>query len=187
MATIKFLLGIICIGFIGSNSLPGRYLLIGSGMKNKQDSQRQALVEMAEHELGVRELTGNNDGERVEAYLASAGLKKGQPWCAAYISWVYARMGYGKPRSGWCPDLFPSSRLARSALPGNVLGIYFSQYKRIAHVGLIVQQKGNWVTSVEGNTNVTGSREGDGVYKKIRHIRTIRSIADWITEGRILK
>lgn len=187
MATIKFLLGIICIAFIGGNSLSDRTLLISYSIKNKQNSQRQALVELAEHELGVRELTGKNDGERVEAYLASAGLKKGQPWCAAYISWVYARMGYLKPRSGWCPDLFPASRLARSALPGNILGIYFPEYKRIAHVGLIVQQKGDWITSVEGNTNVTGSREGDGVYKKMRHIRTIRSIADWISERRVVK
>lgn len=187
MATIKFLLGIICIAFIGGINLPGRNLLTGWSIKRVQDLQRQALVETADHELGVRELTGNNDGERVEAYLAAIGLKKGQPWCAAYISWVYAQMGYGKPRSGWCPDLFPSSRLARSALPGNILGIYFPEYKRIAHVGLIVQQKGSWIISVEGNTNVTGSRDGDGVYKKIRHIRTIRRIADWITERGKLK
>jgi hypothetical protein len=145
---------------------------------------RDELVRIAQKEVGVREQTGNNDGAKVESYLAVVKLKKGQPWCAAYVSWVYAQAGLAKPRSGWSPDLFPASRLARSALPGNVLGIYFSSLKRIAHVGLIVRQKNEWVCSTEGNTNVSGSREGDGVYTKLRHIKTIYKIADWVTEGR---
>jgi len=31
-------------------------------------------------EVGVREQSGKNDGERVEAYLAYVGLKKGNPY-----------------------------------------------------------------------------------------------------------
>ncbi|WP_442591539.1 peptidoglycan-binding protein [Pedobacter sp. AW31-3R] len=144
------------------------------------EAQRTAIVQIATNELGVREKTGNNDGEKVEAYLKCVDLKKGQPWCAAYVSWVFAKAGFKAPRSGWSPSLFPSSRLARSALPGNVLGIYFPAYKRIAHVGLITGVDGEWIVSVEGNTNVTGSREGDGVYKKWRHIKTIYRMADWL-------
>ncbi|WP_442591915.1 CHAP domain-containing protein [Pedobacter sp. AW31-3R] len=143
---------------------------------------RKELVKIASDELGVKEKTGHNDGERVEAYLKCVNLKRGQPWCAAYVSWIFAKAGFSKPRSGWSPDLFPSSRLARSALPGNVLGIYFASYQRIAHVGLITNVDGEWITSVEGNTNVNGSREGDGVYKKLRHLKTIYRMADWIGE-----
>ena len=144
---------------------------------------RSRLVKLAENEIGVRERNGNNSGPRVEEYLRTVGLKSGQPWCAAFVSWVYAKSNFPKPRSGWSPDLLPTGRLARSALPGNILGIYFSEYRRIAHVGLITRQDGDWVTSVEGNTNVTGSREGDGVYLKKRHVKTIYRIADWIEQG----
>lgn len=143
-----------------------------------------AIIATASHEIGVRELTEHNDGPRVEAYLATVQLKKGEPYCAAFISWVFAQCGRSKPRSGWCPDLFPDSRLARSALPADVAGIYFSEKKRIAHVGLVVHQMGSWVTLVEANTNVAGSREGDGVYKKLRNIKSIHSLADWVAERR---
>jgi len=53
--------------------------------------------------------------------------------------------------------------------------------KRIAHVGFIHAQEGDYYITVEGNTNQAGSREGDGVYKKRRPKRTIYKVADYIT------
>ncbi|SDZ84815.1 C40 family peptidase [Pedobacter hartonius] len=187
MSTIKLFLCILCLTYLGSNELYRRDLLIRILTHTRQNPSRFTITEIARHEIGVRELTGHNDGPRVEAYLSTVKLKRGEPWCAAYVSWVYAKAGFPKPRSGWSPDLFPSSRLARSALPGDVIGIYFPDLRRIAHVGIVMEQKGDWIYSTEGNTTVEGSREGDGVFKKVRHIRTIRSIADWITERRKVK
>jgi len=69
-------------------------------------------------------------------------------------------------------------------LPGDVLGIYFPNLNRIAHVGIVEKLMGHWCVSIEGNTSVSGSREGDGVYRKIRHLKTIHSLADWIKKGR---
>jgi len=165
-------LGIFCFGFAGSTGLSHSHLL----------TMREKLVHRAEQEIGVREKTGKNDGVRVETYLRAVNLKKGAPWCAAYISWLFAQEGLNKPRTGWSPDMFPRSRLARSTLPGNLIGIYSPEQKRIVHVGLIIGRDGDYVLSIEGNTNVTGSPEGDGVYKKRRHIKTINSIADWLTD-----
>jgi hypothetical protein len=181
MATIKLLLGIFL--FTATSS----YGMLMCGMLRPsiiEQQLREHLISVAKREVGVRELTGKNDGKKVESYLAVMKLKKGQPWCAAFVSWVYAQAGLAKPRSGWSPDLFPVSRLARSALPGNILGIYFPELKRIAHVGIITGQKNDWVFSTEGNTNVTGSREGDGVYEKLRHVKTIYRMSDWVTERR---
>lgn len=152
-----------------------------------QDDDRaccERLVAIAEQELGIREKSGHNDGERVETYLACVGLKKGEPWCAAYISWIFAREGFVKPRSGWSPDLFPSSRLARSALPADVIGIYMPDKNRIAHVGLVQKIEGQYCLSLEGNTNISGSIEGDGVYRRRRLLKTIYRISDWVKNGR---
>lgn len=189
MATIKLLLGIFCFAITGSIGLLKRDLLVQKVTERvlvpvDEMKQRLRLVELAVMEIGVREKTGRNDGIRVEAYLASAVLKKGLPWCGAFISWVYQQAGYARPRTGWTPALFPSSRLARSALPGNLLGVYFPKLKRIAHVGLIEKLEGEWCVSVEGNTNSQGSSEGDGVYRKRRHVKTIYQIADWVKNGR---
>jgi hypothetical protein len=68
-----------------------------------------------------------------------------------------------------------------------LFGIYFPTLKRIAHCGAIEQVNGNWISGIEGNTSVNGSRDGDGVYRKLRHIKTIYRYADWITKKPILK
>jgi cell wall-associated NlpC family hydrolase len=184
MATIKLFLSILCFAFAGSNGMLTGHLLSSPplGRPIQRGSCRDNLVRAAQREIGVREKTGKNDGRRVEEYLHYVGLKKGQPWCAAYVSYIYSTSGFDKPRSGWSPDLFPASRLARSSLPGNVIGIYFKKQKRIAHVGIILKEEGDYIISAEGNTNIEGSREGDGVYLKIRHRRTIYKIADWVSQ-----
>lgn len=185
MATIKLLLVILCIVITCSAGMSKRNLLIPTPLwHQKEQQQRNLLISTAEGELGVRETGGNNQGIRIAEYLATVGLKRPEPWCAAFLCWVYKKNGLNKPCSGWSPDLFPKSRLARSALPGNIIGIYFPELKRIAHVGLIVGQRHDLVMTIEGNTNVEGSREGDGVYRRARHRRTVYQIADWITERR---
>jgi hypothetical protein len=42
------------------------------------------------------------------------------------------------------------------------------------HTGLVEKVNGNFLTTIEGNTNLNGSREGIGVFR--RNQRTIASI-----------
>lgn len=140
----------------------------------------QKIIALAQAELGVRELTACNDGPRVEAYLRCVGLHRGDPYCAAFISWIFMRAGYPEPRTGWSPALFPARLLAKVAAPGNVYGIYFPTLRRVAHCGLVERVKGNWITGIEANTNLNGSRNGDGVYRRLRPVKTVHCFADWI-------
>jgi len=157
-----------------------RHLEFSSVAGNSSASRAgRKLIELAKGELWVREETGNNDGVRVEGYLASVGLKKGQPWCAAFVSFIFKQAGYAAPRTGWSPALFPVKRLVKAAAPGNVFGIYFPALKRIAHCGFVEKADGDWISSIEGNTGTGGGREGDGVHRRKRHKRTIYKYADW--------
>ncbi len=139
-------------------------------------------------EVGVREATGRNDGERVEAYLSAVGLPKGHPWCAAFVAWAFREGDVPAPRSAWSPAWFPGDRVvyARGQTPGydwrpgDVFGIYFPSKGRIAHVGFIDGARGAFYETVEGNTNARGSREGDGVYRKLRPKRTIHRVSRWV-------
>ena len=188
-------------------------------------------------QIGVRE-SPSNAGPEVEKYLRYVKLPKGNPWCAAFVCWVFGRAGIENPRSGWSPDLFSASkliwergkitgkkfslepgirnkeptclparqgfppkvpfdypsRLASGKLPSgqagrqlatpetsDVFGIYFQEKKRIAHVGFIDQWDGKWLITVEGNTNLSGSREGDGVYRKRRLLSSINKVARYIS------
>lgn len=182
MATARLLLGIFSFAFTCSFGMFNSYLLVQD--KDGETNCRSEIVKIAAGEVGVREKTGENDGKRVESYLSIVGLHKGDPYCAAYVSWVFSRAGYERPHSGWSPDLFPASRVSKSALPGNVIGIYFANLKRIAHVGIIERTDHDWCSTLEANTNVYGSREGEGVYRRRRHLKTIYRIADWILPGR---
>ncbi len=181
MATIRVILGIICLVFTLGNRLPG-----GDFLRDKIETEvkveytRLSILTIARTQIGVREETGKNDGLAVEAYLKYTGNKKGEPWCASFVSWVYAKAGLAMPRSAWSPALFPKIRQTLNPLPAGVFGIYFEKHQRIAHCGLVENTKGSWIYTIEGNTNGAGSREGDGVFRKLRHRRTIAVYANWL-------
>lgn len=144
------------------------------------ETARDRLLGVALGEVGVREATGRNDGPRVEDYLRSVGLGKGEPWCAAFVYWAHRAADIEAVRSGYSPDWFRRNLVEKGrATGGDVFGVWFSSKKRIAHVGLIerLERGGKWVITVEGNTNDAGSREGDGVYRKRRPIRQIHSVS----------
>ena len=196
MGTIFNLCGLLCfIAVLGyrstdSNLLSDNYQITNHQIFNNQQTiishqnakSTKQLLAIAKTQIGVRESTGNNDGKEVEKYLAYTGSKKGEPWCAAFVSWVFGQAGFKQPRTAWSPSLFPKSKLLAAPKPAVVFGIYFPEKGRIAHVGLVEQQAANWIYTIEGNTNLAGSREGDGVYRKLRHIRTIHSYASWQTK-----
>lgn len=157
-------------------------LLAGFATQHDRNTLAAAtqIITIASQEVGVKELNGNNNGLRVEQYLAYTGNKKGDPWCASFVSWVFGQAGFSQPKTAWSPALFPNSRLTKNISPGNVFGLYFSNKGSIAHAGLVAHRQGNWLHTIEGNTNVIGARDGDGVYRKIRHTRSVRSYADWL-------
>ncbi|WP_235012526.1 hypothetical protein [Pedobacter africanus] len=79
--------------------------------------------------------------------------------------------------------MFPTSRLANTAKPGVVFGLYFPALKRIAQVGFVESIRGTWINTIEANTNLSGSRDGDGVHRRTRHAKTIYRYADWTRKG----
>lgn len=154
-------------------------VVIGSGRHDSRDYVRVDVLRVARAEIGVLEV-GNNDGARVRAYLSYTGIKMPAPWCASFISYCFGQAGFLEPKTAWSPSLFPVARLVSDPQPADVFGIYFDNLKRIAHVGLIERLQGRFVFSIEGNTSPDGSREGTGVFRRIRHTRTISRYADWV-------
>ncbi len=170
------------------------------------------LRETYRAEIGVKEATGNNDGNRVGEYLRYCGLDDGYAWCAAFVSWCHGQAGYPEPRNAWAAALFPAKRVIwRNSVPanpaatagaganpapttGDVFGIYYSNLKRIAHVGFVDRWDDRYCITVEGNTGPPADgtmtkgdpanpiRAGppvDGVYRKRRPIKTIKAVARW--------
>lgn len=169
--------------------------LIGCDTKNsKEDSARSRVADTYLAEVGVLEKTGKNDGERVEQYLSSVGLEKGNPYCASFIHWTFEQNDINSPKSGYCPDWFKTNVIYKrnkveliSFPQSSVFGIWFESKNRVAHVGFVYKDKGKQVETVEANTNDALSRDGDGVYKKIRLKSQIYVVSDWITNNYISK
>lgn len=176
MATVKILFCIICLAFAGS----GRGAQRSDIRHGNLDEPYRRIVDAARKEIGTREAHVPNTGPKVSAYLRYTGIKIPAPWCAAWVSYVFGQAGYSQPKTAWSPDLFPASRQVGEARPGLVLGIYYASLGRIGHCGIVESLLGDYVNSIEGNTSAANERDGDGVWRKVRHRRSIRCYADWV-------
>lgn len=152
-------------------------------------SQRDCVESRFNTYIGTKE-KGNNAGVEVEYFLSVAGLSKGNPWCASFIYAIFKECNseFKLSAPGWVPSWFPQKKLIfvrgkmdiKPPQAGDLIGIWFTNKNRLAHIGFYESEDNEFITSVEGNTNEAGSREGDGVYRKKRIKRTIHSISSWL-------
>ncbi len=134
-------------------------------------------VDIAEHEVGVREV-GRNDGPRVREYLKTCGLHPGDPYCGAFVAWCISQactaLGLPYPfplvHCAYTPSFYHKCLRIYSysdhVTRGDLFFVYKHSLGRIGHVGFVassINHTGIFKT-IEGNTNAGGSRDGDGVY-----------------------
>ncbi len=151
----------------------------------------QKLVTLAKNEIGVEEVDGTNCGPRVNEYKAATWLSATQswPWCAAFICWLFKEAmkngtySFARPQTAgawdfenWCRSQDKSVVLKKphnnDIIAGDIVIFTFS------HIGLAISapDKQGYVTTIEGNTDGAGSREGGAVLQKKRHVSQIRSV-----------
>lgn len=132
------------------------------------------LLDAARATLGVREDDGKNRGPHVDAWNAMVHAPPGSPWCAA---WVYAMhqavadtltIDNPCPRTAGALKLWhkaPESCRRELPAPGDVFVLDTGDPGGFGHVGIVesCSPAGDAVTTIEGNTNAAGSREGNCV------------------------
>lgn len=145
------------------------------------------ILEIAEQEIGYQE-TGNNDTKYGKWY----GLNN-NPWCAMFVSWVYAQAGEiariqasGKKGFASCDAGLKFFTKKNKLVPigeAQVGDIAFFQFDTDAepdHVGIVIKNTGKVLVCIEGNTSgdKKGSQSnGDGVYKKKRPYSLVMAVA----------
>jgi len=147
-----------------------------------QKEERIAHVDTALSYVGVHEKTGKNDGKEVEKFLKSVGLRKGNSWCAAFVSYCLsaAKVKSPKVRSGLArsfktKNIILASRVMKGLeiIPKGYL-IGWQRGNTInGHIGIVTKLwKGPKGETVEGNTssNKGSQYDGDGVFQKTRTI-----------------
>lgn len=143
-------------------------------------------LEIAISQLKVRELTGKNDGEAVEAYLKEVGLSKGLAWCMAFVYWCYEQaekelsitsplIKTGGVLNQW-NKIDPKYKFT-SPKVNDIFIMDFGGGK--GHTGIITNIEGDRVHTIEGNTSADPStpnadREGNGVFERSRKQSSIK-------------
>lgn len=137
------------------------------------------MTAIAKGEVGYHEGRSGGHWNNREKYAAQVpGLAwvsdGGYPWCAVFIAWVAMKAGVADlfPRTastdfgaGWFKE-----RGQWSEYPAVPAQVFFGTNGDMYHTGLVIDFDADSITTVEGNTNTSGSAEGDGVYIK-RHLR----------------
>jgi LysM repeat protein len=134
------------------------------------------LIRIARAEVGYKEGFSHGHWNNKEKYAGqvpgmawvSAG---GYAWCAVFTSWAALKSGNA--------DLFPRTASCATALDWFRKQGRYSDYPAIGaqvfygpnggtHTGIVYAYDSTYIYTVEGNTNLTGSPEGDGVYLRKR-------------------
>ena len=151
-------------------------------------------IEIATAEIGTREV-GNNRGRRVEEYQAADNLPGGgYAWCASFVSWVLKQTGskikYTIPwsNSASCDFIWADARkrnlIRDHPQPGDVFLVRarrsngYSNSDAI-HTGFVDKVRGREFTTIEGNGNADGGREGHSVVALTRPINERYTFVRW--------
>lgn len=138
------------------------------------------VLALAAAELGTVESPANSNKTKYGRWY---GLD-GQPWCAMFISWVFASAGLPLPAStakgfAYTPSgaaWFQSQGRWRTSGParGDVVFFDFPNdgVNRISHVGVVESVRADGaIVTIEGNTSPGSGgsqRDGGGVYRRVR-------------------
>jgi hypothetical protein len=134
-------------------------------------------LELAHSQIGARE-TARNRGPEVDWYLRTVGLdpeRGSYPWCAAFAYWCYRlasdelRVPCPIPRTASVHRMWERAK-GKIYMPRRGAVFCIDKGGGKGHCGIVVEL--DWsarlLHTIEGNTNLAGSREGDGVYRRMR-------------------
>jgi hypothetical protein len=148
---------------------------------------RDALIKVAENHLAQkpREVGGPNCGPWVRLYF-NGKEGKAYPWCAIFATYCLEQTKKQGFTSWLGLDGSSSSIYKKAKKLGKVLdkpeaGCLFlvkntkgiPPFKSHVHTGIVVSVGNGYINTIEGNTNVGGSVNGDGVYARRRALKNL--------------
>lgn len=156
----------------------------------KTKDARTLMVEAAKACVGIKEKTGNNDGEMVELMQKTSGGSKGHEWCMYFVQSciAYAEVKTGKvsplPSYGHCLTVWsktkPENKVKVHPLPG-AIPIWRHGSSQDGHTEVLLGADPSTMKCVGGNTSGadnTGkiTREGNGVFFTSRSMQGFPNI-----------
>ncbi|MFD9205963.1 CHAP domain-containing protein [Streptomyces sioyaensis] len=134
------------------------------------------IIAIAKGEVGYHEGRSGghwNNNQKYSPAVPGLGWSNYQAWCCTFVAWCAMKAGES--------DLYPRTASCLTAVSWFRQRGRFSEYPAVgaqiffgpgggSHTGIVTDYDATYVYTVEGNTNDSGSAEGDGVYAK-KHMR----------------
>jgi len=156
----------------------------------------EAVLEEAHRYLGVEEKpAGSNRGIEIDYWNWEAIRDwrpfpmggQGAPWCTAFISQIgiqaLGRQRWPVPATAIAQAVYEWGDRQGIAVPlphrGDLFALYYPVHGRYGHVGFVTGVGANSFTTIEGNTNPGGSREGYGVFERKRPVTERTAFIRW--------
>lgn len=153
-----------------------------------EKSQVSLFIKTAKSQIGVEENPkGSNRGEMVDAYNLTCGKEfLGAPWCSSFTRWCFYQIGKKDVPGAYSPSWYKKDRVieANNVQPGDQALIYFNSLGRFAHTITCITEVSRVgghvreITTIEGNSNLKGSREGFAVVSRIRPVDSV-TVVRW--------
>lgn len=137
----------------------------------------ESFCKNAEHFDGLKELPGNR-GKEIDAWLMDLGVQKGSPWCMGFVQAMAKKTAKDyrvpdplKPDTAHCLTLWRGVPAEWKHGPqdgrrGDIA--IWDHGNDSGHTGIVLGYGAGLYTTIEGNTNDDGSREGYEVCKRTR-------------------
>jgi uncharacterized protein YkvS len=122
---------------------------------------------------------GSNWGKPVQDYLKSVGINFPASWCMAFVYWCFEQakkegqnplIKTGGVLMAW--NKSDSKFKVSECQAGDIFIMDFG--KGLGHTGIVEKVDENFIYTIEGNTNDSGSREGIMVCRKQRPKKKIK-------------
>ena len=150
-----------------------------------------AVLTEAKRYIGHQENPrGSNRSILIDAWLTECGVGLGSPWCAAW-TWSIGRQALGAawpvPRGALVQIVVdwaePRGILHEQPRFGDLFVLFFpNPLNRYAHIGFVEAPTadGRSFTTIEGNTDPGGGREGYCVSKRLRLVTPRIRFVRWV-------
>lgn len=142
------------------------------------------LVSVARSQIGTREGRSSNGtwNNRIKYNDWYVSVTKNEAfrnaaWCEIFVSWCARQAGIPTdviPNSAYTPAglNWYKARKRQVSVPqaGDIGYVFYPAIGMVGHVFIVERREGNDVITIEGNTNTSGSSQGNGVYRLRRPI-----------------
>ncbi|MEE9442194.1 MAG: peptidoglycan-binding domain-containing protein [candidate division Zixibacteria bacterium] len=172
-------------------TLPIRRAIAMQSLNN--DSPNHIIVSYAEQHLREcpHEIGGQNRGPWVRLFMKGNEGRQWS-WCAGFVSFILMQTFATLSNELILDYTFSCDELAHDAMEKNIFieesqlremtikpGMIFLKRRKKSdwvHAGIVTSSDGNYINSIEGNTNEMGRYNGDRVMRKRRVLRNINLI-----------